>query len=246
MSISLVPRIIFGHHNSTLDWTGWKLPISRKDREGLEWLCRYIARPPLAQERLEEVSDGTYKLTLKTPWSDGTSSILLSRMEIMERLVALIPPPRANQVLYHGIFVPERHFLRALTDRSIVGRYCRCTSRRRSRSLRLSDWRRRKRVRRADGCCGLSWWSGCFQKMFGTVWIVEEEWNYGQLWFVLPLRLRFWMGWWDRCVGEIRRIWDWSREVIESKWVNFEWDCFFCEGSMNRIGLDFDYERGRK
>ena len=84
--------------------------IPRKDRKGLERLCRYIARPPLAQERLVELSEGMYKLTLKTPWSDGTSSILLSRMEIMERLVALIPPPRANQVLYHGIFVPQGHF----------------------------------------------------------------------------------------------------------------------------------------
>ena len=88
--------------------------ISRKDREGLERLCRYIARPPLAQERLVELSEGMYKLTLKTPWSDGTSSILLSRMEIMERLVALIPPPRANQVLYHGIFAPRSKYRRAI------------------------------------------------------------------------------------------------------------------------------------
>ena len=88
--------------------------IPRKDREGLERLCRYIARPPLAQERLAELSKGMYKLTLKTPCSDGTSSILLSRMEIMERLVALIPPPRANQVLYHGIFAPRSKYRRKL------------------------------------------------------------------------------------------------------------------------------------
>lgn len=32
----------------------------------------------------------------------------------MERLVALIPPPRANQVLYHGIFAPRSKYRRAI------------------------------------------------------------------------------------------------------------------------------------
>ena len=88
--------------------------IPRRDRAGLERLCRYIARPPLAQERLEEVSEGTYKLTLKTPWSDGTGSLLLDRMEVIGRLVSLIPPPRANQVLYHGIFAPRSKYRRQI------------------------------------------------------------------------------------------------------------------------------------
>ena len=88
--------------------------IPRRDRAGLERLCRYVARPPLAQERLEEVSEGLYRLTLKSAWSDGTSSLLLDRMEVIGRLVSLIPPPRANQVLYHGIFAPRSRYRRQI------------------------------------------------------------------------------------------------------------------------------------
>ena len=47
---------------------------------------------------------GEYRILLKTPWSDGTTSIQLSLLELMERLAALVPPPRAHQVLYHGVF----------------------------------------------------------------------------------------------------------------------------------------------
>ena len=40
---------------------------------------------------------------LKRVWSDGTSALVLSPSELVERLVALVPPPRANQVIYRGV-----------------------------------------------------------------------------------------------------------------------------------------------
>jgi hypothetical protein len=80
--------------------------VPARDRDRLERLCRYVARPPLAQERLEERSDGTLALRLKTRWRDGTTHILMERRELIERLVPLIPPPRAHQVRYHGILAP--------------------------------------------------------------------------------------------------------------------------------------------
>ncbi len=72
--------------------------IGARDRKGLERLCRYIARPPLAKSRLETRQDGTVVIRLKQPWADGTGAIQLSRLELMERLAALVPPPRKNQV----------------------------------------------------------------------------------------------------------------------------------------------------
>jgi len=45
---------------------------------------------------------------LKTPWSDGTSSIRVGLLELMERLAAIIPQPRTHQFLYHGVFAKER------------------------------------------------------------------------------------------------------------------------------------------
>jgi hypothetical protein len=80
--------------------------VPARDRRRLERLCRYVARPPLANERLEERPDGTLALRLKTRWSDGTTHILMERSELIECLVPLIPPPRVHQIRYHGILAP--------------------------------------------------------------------------------------------------------------------------------------------
>ena len=80
---------------------------ARRDRAGLERLSRYISRPPLGRERLEEQPDGSILLRLKTPWSDGTAALQLSRSELLQRIIALIPPPRKNESLYHGVFAPN-------------------------------------------------------------------------------------------------------------------------------------------
>jgi len=80
--------------------------VPARDRRRLERLCRYVARPPLASDRLEEGPDGRLVLRLKTRWRDGTSHILMERSELIDRLVPLIPPPRAHQVRYHGILAP--------------------------------------------------------------------------------------------------------------------------------------------
>jgi hypothetical protein len=80
--------------------------VPARDRRRLERLIRYVARPPLAHDRLEKRSDGQLTLRLKTRWRDGTTHILMERSELIERLVPLIPPPRAHQVRYHGILAP--------------------------------------------------------------------------------------------------------------------------------------------
>ncbi len=80
--------------------------VPARDRRRLERLCRYVARPPLANDRLEVHPDGRLALRLKTRWRDGTSHILMERSELIDRLVPLIPPPRAHQVRYHGILAP--------------------------------------------------------------------------------------------------------------------------------------------
>jgi hypothetical protein len=84
-----------------------KVGVPARDRRRLERLCRYVARPPLASDRLEECRDGRLALRLKSRWRDGTTHILMERSELIERLVPLIPPPRAHQVRYHGILAPS-------------------------------------------------------------------------------------------------------------------------------------------
>jgi len=83
-----------------------EVSVPSGDRQRLERLCRYVARPPLANDRLEERPDGRLALRLKTRWRDGTTHILMERHELLDRLVPLIPPPRAHQVRYHGVLAP--------------------------------------------------------------------------------------------------------------------------------------------
>jgi hypothetical protein len=44
---------------------------------------------------------------LKSIWSDGTYQIVLSLEELLEKLAALVPPPRLNLVRYHGVLAPH-------------------------------------------------------------------------------------------------------------------------------------------
>jgi hypothetical protein len=80
--------------------------VPARDRQRLERLCRYVARPPLALERLEAMENGLLAYRLKTRWRDGTTHILMQRHELLERLAPLIPPPRSHQVRYHGLLGP--------------------------------------------------------------------------------------------------------------------------------------------
>jgi hypothetical protein len=61
----------------------------------------------LATGSLKQVSAEVLSFKLKTPWSDGTTAILLSPMELIEKLSALVPPPRKNIVHYHGVLAPH-------------------------------------------------------------------------------------------------------------------------------------------
>lgn len=81
--------------------------IEGHDRDKLEKLCRYTARPPVALERLSETGDGKILYRLKTQYSDGTTHVLFDPLELVEKVVALIPPPRANLLRYHGVFAPN-------------------------------------------------------------------------------------------------------------------------------------------
>jgi len=77
------------------------------DRPRLERLCRYAARPPLAQERLSQLHDGRVRLELKKPWADGTSAFVMEPLDFIARLVAAIPPPRFHMTRFHGVLAPH-------------------------------------------------------------------------------------------------------------------------------------------
>jgi hypothetical protein len=77
--------------------------IRASDREGLERMARYLARPPIATDRLSQLAGGRLKLRLKRAWRDGTTAFVLTPHEIIERLVAIVPRPRAHLTRYFGV-----------------------------------------------------------------------------------------------------------------------------------------------
>jgi hypothetical protein len=76
------------------------------DRRRLERLCRYVARPPVATQRLSRLDDGRLLYRLKHRWRDGTTHVVFEPQELVEKLAALVPPPRFHLVRYHGILGP--------------------------------------------------------------------------------------------------------------------------------------------
>ena len=81
--------------------------VEATDRVRLEKLCRYVIRPPLAAGRLQILDAEHVAFSLKSILSDGTYQIVLSPEELLEKLAALVPPPRLNLVRYHGVLAPN-------------------------------------------------------------------------------------------------------------------------------------------
>jgi hypothetical protein len=77
------------------------------ERDRLEKVCRYIARPAVAEERLSTNDQGDVIYRFKKPWDDGTTAMKLTPMELMERLVALVPRPRVHLTRFHGVLAPH-------------------------------------------------------------------------------------------------------------------------------------------
>ncbi len=80
-------------------------------RSKLERLCRYIARPPVAEPRLALTGNGKIRYQLKTPYRDGTTHVIFEPLDFIARLAALVPRPRTHLTRYHGVFAPN-HRLR--------------------------------------------------------------------------------------------------------------------------------------
>jgi hypothetical protein len=81
------------------------IPAHRRDE--LERLLRYTARGAVTLERLDVNADGDLLYTFTRPWSDGTTGIKLSPLELLEKLAALVPLPRLHLVRYGGCLAPH-------------------------------------------------------------------------------------------------------------------------------------------
>ncbi|HEY6427933.1 MAG TPA: transposase, partial [Acidimicrobiales bacterium] len=84
---------------------GLVVPAGQRDR--LERVCRDALRPPVTQERLHLTGEGQVRLQLRQPWRDGTTDVVFDPIEFLGRLAVLVPRPRINLLLYHGVLGPR-------------------------------------------------------------------------------------------------------------------------------------------
>ncbi len=96
-----------------------KVRIVASDRAGLERLLRYCARPIFAGERLSWMDvDEQLLYHLPKPLHDGQTVLILTPFEFLERIAALIPPPRRHRHRYHGVLAPNSPLRSQVTARA--------------------------------------------------------------------------------------------------------------------------------
>ena len=76
-------------------------------RDKLEKLCRHIARPAIANERLSTNDRGQVIYRFKQPFRDGSAHVVLDPLDFIARPAALVPRPRLNLTRFHGVFAPN-------------------------------------------------------------------------------------------------------------------------------------------
>ena len=98
-------------------------PPHRRRRSGRAGTAGPLRHPtPLAAARLQIIDDEHLTFRLKTPWSDGTSFLVLSPLELIEKLAALVPPPRLNLIRYHGVLAPNASERNQIVRSAFFGR----------------------------------------------------------------------------------------------------------------------------
>jgi hypothetical protein len=76
------------------------------DPAGREALLRYVLRPPVAQERVEQRPNGLVRITLKKAYNDGTIAVDMDPLSLLCRLATSVPPPRLHTIRYAGVLAP--------------------------------------------------------------------------------------------------------------------------------------------
>ena len=89
-----------------------QVPTHRRDQ--LERLIRYTARGAVSLERLEQDANGDLVYTFTHPWSDGTTGMRLSPVELLEQLAALVPLLRVHLVHYGGCLASHSYLRGAI------------------------------------------------------------------------------------------------------------------------------------
>jgi len=86
--------------------------LAADDDMGRERLCRYLLRPPFALSRIRVLRDGNVSYRVKKVGRRQAKHRVMTPVEFLARLCALVPPPRYPLLRFAGVLAP-RHEWRA-------------------------------------------------------------------------------------------------------------------------------------
>ena len=89
--------------------------IEGNDRAGLERLLRYCARPPFALEHLQQRDAEHRVYHCPKPRPDGPRDLVLTPLELIDKIAALAPRPRTHRHRYYGVLAPNAPLRAAVT-----------------------------------------------------------------------------------------------------------------------------------
>ena len=93
-----------------------KVATKSYEREKLERLIRYVARGPIATDRLHEVN-GKIVYIMKKTWHNGADRVAFTPEGFIQRLIALIPPARSHLIRYNGVFASNFKYRNEIVPR---------------------------------------------------------------------------------------------------------------------------------
>jgi hypothetical protein len=120
------------HDEGAVDHVGWNLhagvAIAADDDRGREMLMRYGARPPLALDRLRRLPGGRIAYRIKTLRDGRAKHRVMTPLELLARLAALVAPPRYPLLRYHGVLAPRSPWRRDVVPKPPASRTCEATA----------------------------------------------------------------------------------------------------------------------
>ena len=92
--------------------------VAAGDDLGRERLMRYGARPPLALDRLTRLPGGRIGYRIKKLRNGRAKHRVMTPLEFLARLAAIVPPPRYPLLRYHGVLGPRSSWRRDVVPKA--------------------------------------------------------------------------------------------------------------------------------
>ena len=80
--------------------------LAAGDDEGREQLCRSASRPGIALGRMTLLDDGRIAYRVRHPFGPHGMHRVMTPLEFLARLAAIVPPPRYPTLTYYGVLAP--------------------------------------------------------------------------------------------------------------------------------------------